>query len=71
MKKTKLKIENFLGDKLDNPMKIVGGDGEVNPLPTSGGSNTTGGNGSGEAPPNTQFGNPLRPTGPLEAPDVP
>lgn len=68
MKKTKLKIENFLENKLVNPNMIIGGD-ETNPLPASGGSNTTGGNGSGDLPP--RFGNPDRPTAPLEAPDVP
>jgi hypothetical protein len=71
MKKMKLKIEDFLGNKLDNPIMINGGDG-TNPAPTSGGSNTTGGNGSGDTPPGSgPFGNPQRPTGPIEAPDVP
>jgi len=47
---------------------IIGGDVN-NPFPSSGGSNTTGGNGSGEIPP--VLGGQNRPTGPLEAPDTP
>lgn len=69
MKKTKLKIENFLGNKLENQIIIFGG-GEV-PLeggPNPRGTSTSSGNGSGDTPPpfdNTSQTPPL-PELPLE-----
>jgi hypothetical protein len=59
MKKTKLEIEYFLGNKLDNQNMIIGG-GERTKLeliltdegPVRGGSTVSTGNGGGDMPPN-------------------
>lgn len=59
MKKSKLKIENFLGNKLDNQTMIIGG-GERTKLELTlndedglgGGSTVSTGGGSGDTPPN-------------------
>lgn len=48
MKNTKLKIDNFVGNKLENLVVIKGGDEGDLVLPTGGNSNV-GGGGSGEA----------------------
>lgn len=55
MKKTKLKIENFLGNKLDNQTMIVGGGDrtgiELVDPDSGGGSTVSTGGGSGDTPP--------------------
>lgn len=71
MKKTKLKIENFVGNKLENLSIIKGG--ELGPPESTGGGSTSNGTGGGLGS-SVPFPHiPPKPTTPplLEAPDLP
>jgi hypothetical protein len=61
MKKTKLKIENFLNNELINQTKIVGGGGDLGSGGDLGGPAGSSGNGGGDVDPSLApigIGNP-------------